>query len=105
MDAARQQVYIENTLQGGSYWTVSFGTFVRAWVLPETTASIVPDPAIVKRLHDEVVAILGLEDMKERIKTLGFDMIASTPDAFGAQVKNDVMRWSEVVKRANVPMN
>jgi tripartite-type tricarboxylate transporter receptor subunit TctC len=63
------------------------------------------DPAIVKKLHDEIIAILASADVKARIKTLGYDMIASTPEAFGAQVKNDVTRWSEVVKRANVPLN
>ena len=63
------------------------------------------DPAIVKKLHAEIIAILDTADMKARIKTLGYDMIASTPDEFGAQVKNDVVRWSEVVRRANVPMN
>jgi tripartite-type tricarboxylate transporter receptor subunit TctC len=63
------------------------------------------DPAIVKKLNDETIAILAAADVKERIKTLGYDMIASTPEEFGAQARNDVVRWSEVVKRANVPMN
>jgi tripartite-type tricarboxylate transporter receptor subunit TctC len=63
------------------------------------------DPAIVKKLHGEIIAILASADVKERIKTLGYDLIASTPEDFGAQVKHDVERWSEVVKRANVPMN
>ncbi|MGA7487304.1 MAG: tripartite tricarboxylate transporter substrate binding protein [Xanthobacteraceae bacterium] len=63
------------------------------------------DPAIVNKLHGEIIAILASPDVKERIKTLGYDMIASTPAQFGAQVRNDVVRWSEVVKRANVPMN
>ncbi len=63
------------------------------------------DPRIVKKLHDEVIAILDTPEMKERIKTLGFDLIASTPEAFGAQLTHDVDRWSEVVKRANVPLN
>ena len=63
------------------------------------------DPAIVKKLHGEIISILASADMKVRIKTLGFDMIASTPGEFSAQVKNDVARWSDVVKRANVPMN
>jgi tripartite-type tricarboxylate transporter receptor subunit TctC len=63
------------------------------------------DPAIVDKLHDEIVSILDLPDMKARIKTLGYDMIASTPEEFGAQMKNDVARWSDVVKRANIPMN
>ena len=63
------------------------------------------DPQTVGRLHDEIVAILDTADMKERIKTLGYDVIASTPEAFGAQVKSDVARWSEVVKRAGIPLN
>jgi tripartite-type tricarboxylate transporter receptor subunit TctC len=58
------------------------------------------DPAIVKRLHDEVIAILGTEDMKERVKTLGFDVIGSTPQEFAAQLKSDVQRWSPVVQAA-----
>jgi tripartite-type tricarboxylate transporter receptor subunit TctC len=63
------------------------------------------DARIVGKLHDAIIAILATADMKERIKMLGYDMIAGTPEEFGVQVKNDVLRWSEVVKRANVPMN
>jgi len=63
------------------------------------------DPAIVKKLHAEIIAILDTADMKERIKTLGYDVIASSPQEFGAQMKADVARWSEVVRRANIPMN
>jgi hypothetical protein len=43
MDVAKQEIYIENTLQGGSYWTVSLEDFVKAWEQPETSASIVLD--------------------------------------------------------------
>ncbi len=63
------------------------------------------DPAIVKKLNGEIVGILDTPDMQARIKTLGYDRIASTPEELGAQVTNDVVRWSEVVRRANVPMN
>ena len=60
------------------------------------------DPAIVAKLHDEVAAILATDDMKDRIKTLGFDMIVSTPQEFQAQMVQDVARWSAVVKKAGV---
>jgi tripartite-type tricarboxylate transporter receptor subunit TctC len=63
------------------------------------------DPAIVKKLHGEISNILAAADVMARIKTLGYDMIGSTPEEFGAQAQNDVVRWSEVVKRANVPLN
>ncbi len=44
MDLAKQEIYISNTLKGSSYWTVSLADFQKAWELPETSASLVPDP-------------------------------------------------------------
>jgi tripartite-type tricarboxylate transporter receptor subunit TctC len=63
------------------------------------------DPAIVKKLHEEVIAILATPDMMERIQTLGYDVLASTPQDFAAQITGDVVRWSEVVKKADIPLN
>ena len=59
------------------------------------------DAAIVTKLHGEVIAILGTADMKERIKTLGFDVIASTPAEFAKQLQEDVERWGPVAKAAS----
>jgi tripartite-type tricarboxylate transporter receptor subunit TctC len=56
------------------------------------------DAAIVKKLHDEVLAILATNEMKARIKTLGFDVIASTPEEFAKQLQEDVERWGPVAK-------
>jgi len=56
------------------------------------------DAAIVKKLHDEVLAILAKPDMKARIKTLGFDVIASTPEEFAKQLQEDIARWGPVAK-------
>ena len=58
------------------------------------------DAAIVKKLHDEVLAILATPEMKARIKTLGFDVIASTPQEFAKQLQDDVARWGPVAKAA-----
>jgi tripartite-type tricarboxylate transporter receptor subunit TctC len=63
------------------------------------------DPQIVTRLHDEIVRILATPEMQARIKTLGFDMIVSTPTEFAAQLVRDVERWGAVVKAANVGAN
>ena len=37
---------------------------------------------IVNLLHREIVKIIGMPDMKERLTTLGFDPVASTPEEF-----------------------
>jgi tripartite-type tricarboxylate transporter receptor subunit TctC len=58
------------------------------------------DPVIVRKLHDEVIAILDTLDMRERIAALGFDVIASGPDEFAKQLRDDVERWHPVVKAA-----
>ena len=63
------------------------------------------DPAIVKKLNTEILAILATPDMTDRIKTLGYDVLATSSEEFGTQIVNDVTRWSAVVKKANIPLN
>jgi tripartite-type tricarboxylate transporter receptor subunit TctC len=58
------------------------------------------DASIVKKLHDEVIAILATPEMKARVKTLGYDVIASTPQEFAKQLQEDVERWGPVAKAA-----
>jgi tripartite-type tricarboxylate transporter receptor subunit TctC len=43
--------------------------------------------------------------MQARIKTLGYDLIASPPREFAAQLASDIARWSDVIKRAKIPLN
>jgi tripartite-type tricarboxylate transporter receptor subunit TctC len=58
------------------------------------------DPAIVQKLHDEVIAILATPKMKERVKTLGYDLVQSSPQEFARQLQDDVARWGPVAKAA-----
>jgi len=58
------------------------------------------DPKVVQKLNHEILSILDTPDMKERVKTLGFDLIASTPEQFGKQLQEDVERWGPVAKAA-----
>jgi tripartite-type tricarboxylate transporter receptor subunit TctC len=58
--------------------------------------------AVVQRLHNEIARILAQPDTKERIVGLGFDIVASTPEQFTAQIKSEVEKWSKVVKDAGI---
>lgn len=58
--------------------------------------------AIVQRLHADVAKILAQPEVKERVSGLGFDVIASTPDAFAAQVRAEIAKWTKVVKDAGI---
>ena len=58
------------------------------------------DPSIVQKLHDQIIAILDTPDMKARVKTLGYDVIAGAPEQFARQLREDVARWGPVAKAA-----
>jgi tripartite-type tricarboxylate transporter receptor subunit TctC len=57
---------------------------------------------IVARLNDELNRTLKLSDIQERMASLGLDPAGRTPEAFGAFVKEDIARWANVIKTANV---
>jgi tripartite-type tricarboxylate transporter receptor subunit TctC len=58
--------------------------------------------AIVTKLHADIVKALAQPDAKERVTALGFDIIASTPDQFAAQVKTEIAKWGKVIKAAGI---
>jgi tripartite-type tricarboxylate transporter receptor subunit TctC len=60
-----------------------------------------PKP-IVELLQSQIARIVALPDVKERLHALGFAPVASTPEAYGAQIKSDIETWSKVVRDANI---
>ena len=61
--------------------------------------------AIVDRLHREVVKMIALKDVRDRVEGLGFDIIGSSPAEFTAQIKVEVAKWTRVVKAAGIKVN
>lgn len=61
--------------------------------------------AVVDKLHGQVVKMMAQPDVRSRIEGLGFDIIASSPAEFAAQVKVEVEKWTKVVKAAGIKVN
>ena len=59
-------------------------------------------PAVVAKLNKEVVRILALPDVVERLATAGVEIQTSTPKEWGDFVKSEIAKWSKVVKEAGV---
>jgi tripartite-type tricarboxylate transporter receptor subunit TctC len=57
-------------------------------------------PAIVKRLNNEIVKILNMPDVKEKLAALGAEVVADSSEDFTAMVKAEVVKWSDVVKKS-----
>ena len=59
-------------------------------------------PEIVAKLNAEVVRILALPDVVERLTTAGVEIQTSTPREWGDFVKSEISKWAKVVKAAGV---
>ena len=56
-----------------------------------------PKP-VIRRLHGELVKLLKLPDVGQRLEGLGFEIVGSTPEQFGAYIKTEIRKWVQVVK-------
>ena len=59
---------------------------------------------IVGRLNTEIVRILNLPDVKERLSTLGAEPVGSTPAEFATFIRSDMTKWAKVVRDARIPL-
>jgi tripartite-type tricarboxylate transporter receptor subunit TctC len=60
-----------------------------------------PKP-VVDLLQRQIARIVALPEVKARLDALGFAPVASTPEAYAAQIKADIATWSKVVRDANI---
>ena len=72
---------------------------VNGFVMPAGTPK-----GIVDTLHQAVVKVMAMPDVKERLAGMGFDVVASTPGEFAAWIRSEIPRWGKVVRDANIAM-
>jgi tripartite-type tricarboxylate transporter receptor subunit TctC len=53
-------------------------------------------------LHREIVKALNLPDVKEHLEGLGLDVVANSQEEFGAQIKQEIVKWRKVIRAANI---
>src|SRR5581483_148787 len=57
---------------------------------------------IIALLHAEIVKIVALPDVQKRLDDLGFEVVASTPDAFAARIQSEMEKWGKVIRDAKI---
>ena len=60
---------------------------------------------IVQRLNMELVKIIGMPDVRERLDMLGVEPVANTPDEFATFQRAEITKWAKVIKDANIKGN
>lgn len=56
-----------------------------------------PKP-IIDRLHREIVRIVNLPDVKDKLIGMEFDVVATTPDQFTTWIRAEIKKWGKVIK-------
>jgi tripartite-type tricarboxylate transporter receptor subunit TctC len=59
-------------------------------------------PEIVDRLNREVVKVVAMPDVRARLLALGFEPIASTPQAFAGRIRSEIDKWAKVIRAAGI---
>jgi tripartite-type tricarboxylate transporter receptor subunit TctC len=57
-------------------------------------------PAIVSRLNTEIVKIINMPEVKDKLLALGAEPVANSSEEFVVFVKAEVVKWGEVVKKS-----
>jgi hypothetical protein len=60
-----------------------------------------PKP-IIDLLNSEISKIVNASDMKEKLLSMGYFVLIPNPDQTAQIIKNDVDKWSKVIKSANI---
>jgi len=57
---------------------------------------------IVARLNQELLRIVQMPEVRERLAAIGMEPAGSTPEQLGAEIRAEVARWGPVLKRAGI---
>lgn len=55
-------------------------------------------PAVVKKLHDDIVRVLQQPEVRKSLDAASIDIIANTPEEFARYIKSEYIKWAQVVK-------
>ena len=60
-----------------------------------------PRPIVMKR-NAEIVAIIRLPELKDRLLAEGAEPIGNTPEQFGEFIKSEIAKWGKVIRAAGI---
>lgn len=62
-------------------------------------------PAILDRLHKEIVRAIANPKVAQQFTSLDTDAVANSPREFSALIKSEIEKWAKVVKTANIRLD
>src|SRR5262245_12339537 len=78
------------------------GTALEADIVTGLVAPAGTPGEIVGVLHRAVEKIIAPAEFRERLLQLGFDPVASTPEALAAWIRTEIAKWAKVIRDSNI---
>lgn len=58
--------------------------------------------SLISKLHTDITRTLNVPEVRDKLVSLGFDLVGSTPEAFATLIRNDIARFGKLVKAAGI---
>jgi tripartite-type tricarboxylate transporter receptor subunit TctC len=65
------------------------------FLIPATTPR-----EIVSKLNAEIVKVLAQPEARQQFATQGIDIIGGTPEQFAAYIRDDIVKWTRVIRES-----
>jgi len=58
--------------------------------------------SVIALLHREIAQAMAEPEAAQKLETLGFETVASTPEEFSARIRADIPKWAKVIETAHI---
>ena len=58
--------------------------------------------SVIDKLNGTLARIVSTEDMKEKFRLQGGEIVASTPEQFGGLIKSETAKWGKIIREKNI---
>jgi tripartite-type tricarboxylate transporter receptor subunit TctC len=58
--------------------------------------------AIIDKVHQETVRVLGQPDVRKRFEDAGLDVIGGSPAEFAEVIRSEIPYWAKIIKEAGI---
>src|SRR5256885_1338226 len=59
-------------------------------------------PAVIARLHAEIVKVLADPALRARLADQGFEPVGNSPEEFGAYIRSEIAKWGKAIPDAGI---
>lgn len=57
---------------------------------------------MVARLNAEIVRVLSLSELKQRLLEQGAEAMPGSPEQFGQMMKAEIAKWGRIIREKNI---